>query len=108
MYLCSDSLDYSILSQEDIITMSQLEVNTYELYNRQQKIVSNGPLDQRMGVGKKDLLCLTCQRNIETCPGHFGHLKLHMPIVHIGFFKSLLNILKCVCKTCGNVLLPEQ
>lgn len=42
------------------------------------------------------------------CPGHFGHLKLNLPIIHIGFFKALLNILKCICKNCGNVLLPQS
>lgn len=87
--------------------MSEVEVNSYELYNRQQRIAPSGPLDPRMGVGRKDLLCATCKRTIETCPGHFGHLKLNLPVVHIGFFKSLLNILKCVCKTCGNILIPE-
>jgi DNA-directed RNA polymerase III subunit RPC1 len=60
-----------------------------------------------MGVGRKDLVCATCFRTIETCPGHFGHLKLNMPILHIGYFKALINILKCVCKNCGHVLLPE-
>lgn len=88
--------------------MSEVEVNSYELYDKQQRIVRSGPLDMKMGVGKKDLLCATCKRTIETCPGHFGHLRLNLPIVHIGFFKALLNILKCVCKTCGNVLLAEE
>lgn len=40
--------------------------------------------------------------------GHFGHLKLGLPIYHIGFFKHLIQILKMVCKHCYNVLLPAK
>lgn len=31
-----------------------------------------------------------------------------MPIFHIGYFKRLVNILQCVCKTCSSILLPEN
>lgn len=45
---------------------------------------------------------------IDNCPGHFGYVRLHLPIFHIGFFKSIIDILRCICKTCGRVLLKEE
>lgn len=62
--LFRDSIDYSVLSQKNIIEMSEVEIKSYELYNRSQRIVPHGPLDQNLGVGRKDLLCATCQRTI--------------------------------------------
>jgi len=32
------------------------------------------------------------------CPGHFGYMKLALPIYHIGFFGDVINILQCICK----------
>lgn len=42
------------------------------------------------------------------CPGHFGYMRLAMPIFHIGFFGDVINILQCICKQCGFVLLDED
>jgi DNA-directed RNA polymerase III subunit RPC1 len=40
--------------------------------------------------------------------GHFGHVKLDLPIYHIGFFKHLIVVLKMVCKYCYQVLLSRK
>jgi DNA-directed RNA polymerase III subunit RPC1 len=42
------------------------------------------------------------------CPGHFGFLKLALPVFHVGFFKHTVSILQCVCKACSRVLLSEE
>ena len=34
--------------------------------------------------------------------------KLEMPVFHIGYFRSVLQILACICKTCSAVLLDEN
>lgn len=47
------------------------------------------------------------RRKLTDCAGHFGHIKLALPVFHIGFFKHCQTLLSCICKTCGRVLLPE-
>jgi DNA-directed RNA polymerase III subunit RPC1 len=42
------------------------------------------------------------------CPGHFGFLKLALPIFHVGYFKHTVSILQCICKTCSRVLLSDE
>lgn len=37
-----------------------------------------------------------------------GYLKLELPVFHIGYFKSTVQILQCICKGCSRVLLPED
>ena len=39
------------------------------------------------------------------CAGHYGHIKLELPVFHIGYFKHVLTILQCICKTCSALML---
>ena len=42
------------------------------------------------------------------CPGHFGNIKLALPVFHIGYFKHTVSILQVVCKECSRVLLSQE
>ena len=67
-----------------------------------------GPKDLRMGTSESSKLCATCNGTMVDCPGHFGVLKLALPVFHVGYFKHLLNILQCICKDCSKLLLSED
>lgn len=41
------------------------------------------------------------------CSGHYGYIRLNLPIFHIGYFKKVVNILQAVCKYCSRLLLDE-
>ena len=32
------------------------------------------------------------------CVGHYGYIRLVLPVFHVGFFKHVLGILQCICK----------
>lgn len=34
------------------------------------------------------------------CAGHFGYIKLVLPVFHIGYFKAIISILQEICKVC--------
>jgi DNA-directed RNA polymerase III subunit RPC1 len=34
------------------------------------------------------------------CAGHFGYIKLVLPVFHIGYFKAIIAILQEICKVC--------
>lgn len=38
------------------------------------------------------------RRKLTDCAGHFGHIKLALPVFHIGFFKHCQTLLACICK----------
>lgn len=65
-------------------------------------------MDTHLGVNQKNVVCQTCMKKIEYCPGHFGFVRLNLPIFHIGFFKSIIDILRCICKGCSKVLLKNE
>ena len=37
-----------------------------------------------------------------------GYIRLWLPVFHIGYLKSTLVTLQCICKTCSRVLLPPD
>lgn len=49
--------------------------------------------------------CETCGDGLAECVGHFGHIKLQLPVFHVGYFRFILSILHCICKKCSRVLL---
>ena len=79
----------------------------YDLEN-DRAVVSNGPLDGRMGISNKTGKCQTCGESLQACNGHFGHVRLVLPVFHVGYFKRVIGILQEICKECSHILLPEQ
>lgn len=61
----------------------------------------------RMGVSERGKFCETCKKALADCPGHFGYVKLELPVFHVGYFKHTVNILQSVCKECSNLLLDD-
>ncbi|EGR30247.1 hypothetical protein IMG5_137010, partial [Ichthyophthirius multifiliis] len=102
------SIQYSILTSQEIIDMSEICLTEPQFYNPATKVpLSRGPLDLRMGLSMREnnQKCQTCQMDMIDCPGHFGYIKLVLPIFHVGFFTEIINILQCICKNCGEILL---
>lgn len=46
----------------------------------------------------KDATCETCGQKMQECAGHWGYIKLVLPIFHIGYFRPVINILQEICK----------
>ncbi|XDT06804.1 RNA polymerase Rpb1, domain 5 [Nakaseomyces glabratus] len=103
-------LEFSALSPADIVAQSELEISSRDLFdlenNRSPK--EGGALDPRMGVSASSMECTTCHGNLASCHGHFGHIKLALPVFHVGYFKATIQILQGICKTCSAILLSEQ
>ncbi|GME87684.1 unnamed protein product [Ambrosiozyma monospora] len=60
-----------------------------------------------MGVSGKFSECSTCHGDLSSCHGHFGHIKLALPVFHVGYFKATIQVLQTICKQCSSVLLDE-
>ncbi|KAF2353837.1 RNA polymerase alpha subunit [Trinorchestia longiramus] len=85
-----------------------MESSTMYLPHETGKPHPLGPLSRTMGISQKDCECSTCGQTIEDCPGHFGHVDLNLPVYHWGYFKNVVQILQCICKTCSRVLLKTE
>ena len=108
------SLQFGILSPQNIVAQSVVNVADRNLYDldrplgQPRKQTANGPLDERLGTSSKTENCATCGEGLKDCSGHFGHVKLVLPVFHYGYFKKIMEILHCVCKECSQVCCPTR
>lgn len=99
-------LSFHILTPDQIKRLGVVNVNTKTLYDVDSRRPNpNGPLDLRLGVSTKEGVCQTCGEGLQSCAGHFGYIDLTLPVYHIGFLKHTINVLNCICKSCGALLL---
>ena len=101
---------FGMMVGEDIARASTVQVCSRELYRMGTRAPSPyGCLDLRLGVSNKSDVCGTCGKRLQECAGHFGYIKLELPVFHIGFLRPTLDLLQCICKTCSRVLLgPDE
>ena len=77
------------------------------LYNQDadRTSVPYGALDNRMGTSQKNVNCTTCSKDLNSCVGHYGYIDLELPVYHVGYFRSIIQVLQTICKSCGKILL---
>jgi DNA-directed RNA polymerase subunit A' len=65
-------------------------------------------MDSRLGTLEPRQRCATCGNTAASCPGHFGHIELAVPIIHVGFVKYIHELLTITCRECGRILIPTD
>ncbi|PLW80927.1 DNA-directed RNA polymerase subunit A' [Candidatus Woesearchaeota archaeon] len=98
------SINFGLLSPKMVKSISAIKVVTPELYDREGYPVDGGLMDIRLGVIDPGLKCRTCGSKIKECLGHFGHIELARPVIHINFTKIILDMLRSTCNSCGKIL----
>ncbi|KAI1392715.1 DNA-directed RNA polymerase II subunit RPB1 [Hypoxylon trugodes] len=95
---------FSILSPEEIKAASVAQIQYPETMDENRTKPREGGLnDPRLGSLDRQFKCATCLQPMSTCPGHFGHHELAVPVFHPGFIKKTKKILECVCENCSKV-----
>ena len=102
------AIKFSCLSPEEIRKMSAVKVITPDTYDDENRPYERGLMDLHMGVIEPGLRCKTCGCNSNDCPGHFGHIELARPVIHVGFIKEIKMLLECTCSSCGKLLLTDD
>jgi DNA-directed RNA polymerase II subunit RPB1 len=100
-------VQFGIISPDEIRQMSVAHIEHGETTER-GKPKPSGLSDPRLGTIDRKMKCETCMANMAECPGHFGHLELAKPMFHIGFLKTVLSIMRCVCFNCSKILADED
>ncbi|GAB2216425.1 hypothetical protein Droror1_Dr00024198 [Drosera rotundifolia] len=103
------SINFTAASEAEILKTSKVEVFRGVYYDVNKRPLPNGLLDPKMGpANKSSTSCATCNGSFSECPGHFGRLTLALPVFNVGYFGAILDILKCICKSCSRVLLVDK
>jgi DNA-directed RNA polymerase subunit A' len=104
------SISFSLLSPNEVRKMSATKVITADTYDDDGFPIAMGLMDPRLGVIEPGLRCKTCGLRVgkDKCPGHFGHIDLAMPVIHVGLVKSIRDCLRATCRDCGRLLLDNK
>src|SRR5512136_2052410 len=104
------SISFALLSPNEIRKMSATKVITADTYDDDGFPIAMGLMDPRLGVIEPGLRCKTCGLRVgkDKCPGHFGHIDLAMPVIHVGLVKNIRDCLRATCRDCGKLLLDDK
>jgi DNA-directed RNA polymerase subunit A' len=103
-----DEISFGLLSPQDMRKISVVEVQTPDTYDEDGAPITAGLMDGRLGTLEPRQRCKTCGNTAIRCPGHFGHIELAVPIIHIEFTKIIYDLLRATCRNCGRILLPDE
>lgn len=102
-------IQFSMLDGVEMAKLAETPIINRELYKHPTKEpMEYGVLDPHLGTSNKKADCKTCGEKLEGCPGHFGSIRLSLPVFHIGFAKAIQATLRMICKTCSRVMLPPD
>ncbi|WP_222920289.1 DNA-directed RNA polymerase subunit A' [Natrinema sp. SYSU A 869] len=102
------SLSFGLMEPEEYREMSATKIITADTYDDDGFPIDMGLMDPRLGVIDPGLECKTCGKHSGSCNGHFGHIELAAPVIHVGFTKLIRRLLRGTCRECSRLLLTED
>ncbi len=103
-----DHVEFGLLSSKMVQKMSAARIYTPNTYDDDGYPIEGGLMDSRLGVIDPGIRCKTCGGRLGECQGHFGHVQLTRPVIHVGYAKEVYNILRAICRDCGRVLVSQE
>ncbi|AKH97001.1 DNA-directed RNA polymerase subunit A' [Halanaeroarchaeum sulfurireducens] len=101
-------ISFGLMDPEEYREMSATKVITADTYDDDGFPIDMGLMDPRLGVIDPGLECKTCGKRSGSCNGHFGHIELAAPVIHVGFSKLMRRLLRGTCRECSRLLLTED
>jgi len=101
-------IQFGLMDPETYRDMSATKVITADTYDDDGYPIDMGLMDPRLGVIDPGLECRTCGQHSGSCNGHFGHIELAAPVIHVGFTKLIRRLLRSTCRECGRLALTEE
>ena len=103
-----DQIEFGVLSPQEVRRFSVAEIQTADTYDEDGAPILSGLMDGRLGTLEPRQRCRTCGNTAARCPGHFGHIELAVPVIHVEYTKIIYNLIRAVCRNCGRALLPTK
>jgi DNA-directed RNA polymerase subunit A' len=102
-------IKFSVWSPVEVRKFSVAEITAPETYDEDGMPVQGGLMDNRLGTLEPGQKCATCGNTSAKCPGHFGHIELAEPVLHIAFVDDIHKLLLITCRSCNRIKLdPEE
>ncbi|UPV76180.1 DNA-directed RNA polymerase subunit A' [Halorussus limi] len=101
-------ISFGLMDPEEYREMSATKIITADTYDDDGFPIDMGLMDPRLGVIDPGLECKTCGKHSGSCNGHFGHIELAAPVIHVGFTKLIRRLLRGTCRNCSRLLLTDE
>ncbi len=101
-------IKFAVWSPNEIRKYSVSEITAPETYDEDGMAVQGGLMDGRLGTLEPGQKCLTCGNTSARCPGHFGHIELAEPVLHIAFIDNIHKLLLSTCRSCSRIRISEE
>jgi DNA-directed RNA polymerase subunit A' len=103
-----DGIRFSVWSPSEIRKYSVAEITAPETYDEDGMAVQGGLMDGRLGTLEPGQKCVTCGNTAARCPGHFGHIELAEPVLHIAFIDNIYKLLLTTCRSCSRLKISQE
>ncbi len=103
-----DGIHFSVWSPSEVRKYSVAEITAPETYDEDGMSVQGGLMDGRLGTLEPGQKCLTCGNTSARCPGHFGHIELAEPVLHIAFIDNIHKLLLTTCRSCSRLRVTQE
>ncbi|MCY3853838.1 MAG: DNA-directed RNA polymerase subunit A' [Thaumarchaeota archaeon] len=103
-----NAIRFSVWSPNEIRKYSVAEITAPETYDEDGMPVQGGLMDGRLGTLEPGQKCLTCGNTSARCPGHFGHIELAEPVLHIAFIDNIYKLLLATCRSCSRLKISQD
>lgn len=101
-------IKFSVWSPSEVRKYSVAEITAPETYDEDGMSVQGGLMDSRLGTLEPGQKCATCGNTSAKCPGHFGHIELAEPVLHIAFVDNIHKLLLVTCRSCNRIKLTQE
>jgi len=99
-----DHLKFSIFKNEEVEEGSVCEINQANVGG------ANSVYAPELGCIEEKKECATCGGDMRSCPGHFGHISLNVPIPHPFYKPHIAKFSNVFCKNklCNRLLMKKE
>ncbi len=102
------NIRFSLFNPDEIDKYAVCQISHTDLYDNDNNPKFHGLFDTRMGVIDPNLICSTCDMDINYCTGHPGKIILNKKVYLPQFLTIVLKVLQSVCFQCSSLLVEDS
>ncbi|KAJ3302464.1 hypothetical protein HDV03_004952 [Kappamyces sp. JEL0829] len=102
-----EKITFSFYEAQDIKKLSVKAITNPQIFDTLNHPTSGGLYDAALGPYDKQTRCLTCDLDHRSCPGHFGHIDLAVPVYNSITFRRMFKLLQSTCHYCHKLRLSS-
>ncbi|XP_076878844.1 DNA-directed RNA polymerase I subunit RPA1 isoform X2 [Brachyhypopomus gauderio] len=95
-----EGMSFGMYSSDEIRKLSIKSITNPMLLDHVGNCAPSGLYDLSLGPADHKEICSTCKQDFNHCPGHFGHIDLHLPVYNPFLFDKLYMIVRGSCQSC--------